>query len=540
MRRDSRAPHAPRWRYIAAPLLAAGAAAVAMLATAQPGSAAHVRAATLKINTNATIKVGYQYGSVTTLDPAFGGVGDSPFPYPIYDRLLQDDALLSKLQPMLATSWRFSNHGKALTFYLRHGVKFHDGTPVDAAAVKANIIRYQTVKGSLAASSLTAIGSVTVVSKYVVRLNLIHNGGANLPDLFAGTIGSIINPKDFNANLAADPPASAGSGPYVFVSEPTAGTEFEFKRAPGKPWNPGTGEAKNLTLYSFGTSAQGITDVQSGSLNSAEVALDGIKQATKVVRSSGGKLAGKAYNSNYSVSLYLSPKVAPFTNPLLRKAVEAAISPEVVAEAEGGACDAKDQQPVAPGSSTYDKSFVNPNPYNLAKAKAYLKQAGDPNGFTFNMDTPNFSNFTTSGQIYQAELAKVGITANIVPIDPSSFISTLYGGQWGAFVFGGAPGVPDSVDGLFPSLLLGGPNITAGSPLAGQTHSFYNALVNPSVPSSARLKEFGKLYEFLTNQAIVITMCAQQAQYIHTSNLVNVQPTFPSAIENPQYYAMTK
>jgi hypothetical protein len=134
----------------------------------------------------------------------------------------------------------------------------------------------------------------------------------------------------------------------------------------------------------------------------------------------------------------------------------------------------------------------------------------------------------------------VGITANIVPIDPSSFISTLYGGQWGAFVFGGAPGVPDSVDGLFPSLLLGGPNITAGSPLAGQTHSFYNALVNPSVPSSARLKEFGKLYEFLTNQAVVITMCAQQAQYIHTSNLVNVQPTFPSAIENPQYYAMTK
>ena len=69
------------------------------------------------------------------------------------------------LQPMLATSWRFSNHGKALTFDLRHGVKFHDGTPVDAAAVKANIIRDKTVKGSLAASALTAIGSVTVVSK---------------------------------------------------------------------------------------------------------------------------------------------------------------------------------------------------------------------------------------------------------------------------------------------------------------------------------------------------------------------------------------
>jgi peptide/nickel transport system substrate-binding protein len=505
---------------------------------AQTGSAS--RLATPTIDRNATIKVGYQYGaSVTTLDPPFIGPSDSPFVYPIYDRLLENDVLLSKLRPGLASSWTFSKDGHSLTFNLRHDVKFHDGSPVTAAAVAANIMREKTIQGSRATVALASIGSVTVVSKFVVRLNLVGGGGANLPDIFAGTLGSIINPKFFNANLAAAPPAGAGSGPYVFSSEPTAATEFIFTRAPGKPWQPGTGNAATLIVYSFNTSAAGINDVQAGSLNVAQVALDGVRQGVKVIQSSGGKFAGTPYASLYSVSLILNPKVAPFTNPLYRKAVQAAINPRVVDAGEGDAC-AVDQQPVAPGSSTYDPNFKNTNPYNVAKAKAYLAQAGVPNGFSFDMPTPNFSNFTTSGQIYQAELAKVGIKANIVPIDPASFVSTLYGGKWPAFVYGGAPGVPDPVSGLFPNLLVGGPNITGGSPYAATANSFYQTLSNPKNAATKRTAEFHKLYAWLNDSGIYLTMCAQQALYIHTNNVVNVQPRFPSAIEDPQFYAIKK
>jgi ABC-type transport system substrate-binding protein len=294
-----------------------------------------------------------------------------------------------------------------------------------------------------------------------------------------------------------------------------------------------------LIIYSFNTSAAGINDVQAGSLNVAQVALDGVRQGVRVIQSTGGKFAGTPYASLYSVSLILNPKVAPFNNPLYRKAVQAAINPRVVDAGEGGAC-AVDQQPVAPGSSTYDPNFVNTNPYNPAKAKQYLAQAGVPKGFTFDMPTPNFSNFTTSGQIYQAELAKVGIKANIVPIDPASFVSTLYGGKWPAFVYGGAPGVPDPVSGLFPNLLVGGPAITIGSSLESAATSFYKTLSNPKYPEAKRTTEFHKLYRWMNDTGMYLTMCAQQALYIHTNNVLNVQPHFPSAIEDPQFYAMTK
>jgi len=86
---------------------------------------------------------------------------------PFFDRLLGtgDDG---KYKPMLALSWDTSADGKTITFKLRQGVTFHDGTPFNAQAVKANVDNLIPPKGSI----IPGITSVDVVDDTTVKLNL--------------------------------------------------------------------------------------------------------------------------------------------------------------------------------------------------------------------------------------------------------------------------------------------------------------------------------------------------------------------------------
>ena len=94
---------------------------------------------------------------------------------PVFDTLLNEDTQ-GLISPGLATAWKFSGNGLTLTLTLRPGVKFQDGTPLNAAAVKANILRGQTDKESVIANQLTSVSSVDAVNPTTVVLHL--KGGA--------------------------------------------------------------------------------------------------------------------------------------------------------------------------------------------------------------------------------------------------------------------------------------------------------------------------------------------------------------------------
>ena len=85
-----------------------------------------------------------QSTSITDLGPAFGAFQKYPAGYEasfaLYDRLVTFDENM-EIQPQLAESWEASEDGKSMTFTLREGVVFHDGTPFDAEAVVFNIER---------------------------------------------------------------------------------------------------------------------------------------------------------------------------------------------------------------------------------------------------------------------------------------------------------------------------------------------------------------------------------------------------------------
>ena len=118
---------------------------------------------------------------------------------PVFDTLLNENTQ-GVISPGLATAWKFSSNGLALTLTLRQGVKFQDGTPLNAAAVKANILRGQTDKESVIANQLTSISSVDAVNPTTVVLHLKSPGGALL-GYFSGSAGMMASPASW-ANTA--------------------------------------------------------------------------------------------------------------------------------------------------------------------------------------------------------------------------------------------------------------------------------------------------------------------------------------------------
>ena len=159
----------------------------------------------------------------TGLDPAYVSDLDSAtLTYNIYESLLRNKPDSYEIEPCLAESWTISDDGKTYTFKLRQGVKFHDGTPFNAEAVKFNIDRQlppkQTPQMAYAQLTLTDIESVKVIDEYTVEIKLKQSSTPFLSNMSISFGAAMISPtalKKYNNNVSNNP---VGTGPYKFVS----------------------------------------------------------------------------------------------------------------------------------------------------------------------------------------------------------------------------------------------------------------------------------------------------------------------------------
>ena len=161
------------------------------------------------------------------------GLGNNAQYYqPVYDSLLRLD---SKGAPTanVATSWRYDKSQTELTLKLRTGLKFTDGAPVDAAAVKANLDNTKTGANE-AAGMLKGIASVRVVNPTTVVLKLSAPDPSLVPNL-GNVAGMLASPKAIQSGALKTAPV--GSGPYKLdPSATTHGSQYTFVRNPDY-WN---------------------------------------------------------------------------------------------------------------------------------------------------------------------------------------------------------------------------------------------------------------------------------------------------------------
>ncbi len=139
----------------------------------------------------------------SSLDPATGGAGsDHAFLFTMYDTLTEWEFDTLKPKPGLAESWSFTD---PTTFVLniRPGVTFHDGTPLDAEAVKFNFERNKTDPKSNIKADLATMASVAVTGPMQVTLKL-NTPDAAMPGILSDRAGMMVSPTAVKARAAGN------------------------------------------------------------------------------------------------------------------------------------------------------------------------------------------------------------------------------------------------------------------------------------------------------------------------------------------------
>jgi ABC-type transport system substrate-binding protein len=334
--------------------------------------------------------LGLVYASLTTLNPA----GD--------------------VVPGLASSWTYAGNGKSVTFQLRPGLKFSDGTPLDAQAVKENIDRGQTQGNSTVASELSVISKIVVNSPTSFTLDLTQVD-YQVPDLLAGKDGMMVSPAAFK-NIKSIPTQPVGAGPFKLTSY-VPDSHADLVRNPGY-WDASQIHIQNFTVQDITQPEQILSALQSGQVNVAYIAGNQVASA----KAAGFKIA--VIPSEVVNELDIQTATAPFNNPDVVKAINYAIDRQAILQVQAAGYGSVAYQPFPKGFVGYSAKLANLYPYNPALAKQLLAQAGYPHGLKITLSTVSTTN-SLAEQI-QGQLAQVGITATINDIPSDTETQQLY------------------------------------------------------------------------------------------------------------------
>ena len=358
--------------------------------------------------------LGLVYASITTLDPA-GNPG-----------------------PGLATSWKYAPGGKSVTFTLRPGLKFTDGTPLNAQAVKENIERGLTQQNSNIASELAVISKVVVNSPTSFTLDL-SQVDYQLPYLLAGKDGMLVSPKAFatKAGVNSLPTQPVGAGPFKLTSY-VPDSHADLVRNPGY-WDASQIHIADFTVQDITQPEQILAALESGQVNVAYIAGNQVAAA----KAAGFKIA--VIPSEVVNELDIQTTTAPFTNPKVVEAINYAINRQAIVQVQASGYGSVAYQPFPQGFVGYSPQLANEYPYNPAKAKQLLAAAGYPHGLKITLTNDSPADTSLAEQI-QGQLAQVGITAAIKDIPEDTSTQYLYLDKTIPFAIDGTAGRASPVE----------------------------------------------------------------------------------------------
>ena len=337
----------------------------------------------------------------------------------VYDGLLGFTPDM-KAKPELATSWEASPDAKVFTFHLRKGVKFQDGTPLNAEAVKLNFDRARDGEHKLKKYSLyEEIAAVDAVDDSTVRFTLRKPFGAMLYN-FAHPSSRIVSPatlKQGEPQVAHHP---VGTGPFKLASW-TPGQEIVLERNPDY-WESGKPAVDRIVIKPVSEDASRVAMLLSGEAQFA-FPVPGV-QVDAVSKAPGVSIQKRW--SIYAFYLAMNTQHIPFNAVQVRQAlnygVDKAAVVKVVLRGFGRPLDA----PITPGVTGY--SAVQPGgwPYDVAKAKQLLSEGGFPNGFTTTLWLGNQTETQRLGEAVQQMLAKIGVTVRLEPMEAGVLSAVRY------------------------------------------------------------------------------------------------------------------
>ncbi len=324
------------------------------------------------------------------------------------------------LIPVLAERHEADEAAKEFTFHLRSGITFHDGTPFDAEAVKANIDRVADPANRLKRQSLLAmVDRAEVLSPATVRVVLKEPFGAFVNNMaHPGTL--MLSPKaikEFGRELNRRP---VGTGPFTFVSW-SADTLRVRKNA--SYWKPGLPKVDSVTFRSVPENGARIAMLQTGE---AQFIYPLPPEMAQVVQRNANLAV---INAPSIIARYATMNVMrkPFDDVRVRQALNYAVDKTAFAKVVYNGFATPLDAPIPPRLGFYSKQ--EPYPYDPAKARQLLAEAGLPGGFETEMWGSNNTLVQRALQFLQQQLAAVGVKVAVQPLETGVLTDRIWSVQ---------------------------------------------------------------------------------------------------------------
>jgi peptide/nickel transport system substrate-binding protein len=342
----------------------------------------------------------------------------------------------ANLVPQLASELpELSDDGKTVTIKLRSGVKFNDGTPLDAEAAKISLDRHRTWEKSSRQADLAAVKEVTVVDPQTVRLTL-SQPYTPLTAQLADRAGMILSPKQLDSekeNFGANPVCV---GPFKFVSR-TSGSEIVLDRAPDY-YNAAQIKLDKLVYKIIVDPNVRAANLKSGDVQVADslatTTVAGIQADPNLQVVSGGGLGFYGMSINVGNADGSTEKPGEVDAPLakspeLREAFELSLDRDVINKTVYNGLYEPDCFPLA-GDSPYRSPSLRCAAPDLAKAKQLVAASGVKTPIPVTMTVPNDATNQRLAQVIQQMVKESGFA---VSVQTAEFVSTLEQGRRGDF-----------------------------------------------------------------------------------------------------------
>jgi peptide/nickel transport system substrate-binding protein len=328
----------------------------------------------------------------------------------ICDKLFDIDDKLN-IVPQLALGHSTSADGKTVTIRLRPGVKFHDGEPMTAEAVKFSLDRHLTAQGSFRRAEIAQIDKVEVVDPLTVRL-LLKTPFAPLMAQLTDRAGMIISPKAATAAGDKFGNAPVCAGPYKFT-ERVAQDRIVVDRF-ADYWDKARIHVDRIVYRPIQDSTVRLANLRSGQLDLLERML--ATDVAEVRKDSRLRLATGFELGYQGITLNVG-NGEKGNSPLgkdarVRRALELSIDREAVDQVVFNGLNQANNQWVSPSNPYYQGRFPTPK-RDVARAKALLREAGVKTPLALDFMVPNNPETRAVAEVIQSMAAEVGFDLKI-------------------------------------------------------------------------------------------------------------------------------
>ena len=426
----------------------------------------------------------------------------------------------SKLQivPRLALSYEWAD-SRTLVVKLRPGVTFHDGTPVDAAAVKYSLERHATYPGSARRGDVGSLERTEVVDPLTVRFILKTADVVFLSQLGVRG-GMLVSPraaeaagKDFGLNPIC-------AGPYKFT-ERVAQDRIVIDRVPGY-WDAANYHFSRVIFRPITDGTVRLANLRAGSvdinMNVPAIEVDTVRRDPKLKMYSFDGLGYTGITVNMGRA---GSTPGPFgTDARVRRAFDLALDREAIVNVVFAGVHAPNAQPVPPSSPFYVASIAQPK-RDVARARALLAEAGVKTPFPIQLTVINNPENIQVAEVMQSMLAEAGFELKLNTMEFVSSLDAADKGNFTAYMVGWT-GRPD-VDGNLRDLLYTG----AGTNYVGYKNPAFDTLLDQGRSTgdmASRMASYTKIFQSLREDLPIIYLYSPRWNFGTVAKVEGFEP----------------